>query len=1210
LEQGEAPLVSPPVNSVPLVSIVIPAYNPRFFQTALHSALNQYYPNFEVVVCDDSRGDEIKSIVDLFEGVATMPIRYVRNTQRLGFVGNVLLCLAHAQGEFVKILCDDDYLFPACISYQAQALIDHSDVNLVLGLRHLWDADGIVLPVRLENSPLSRTSCIFKGEDLLDIFEGFPHNFMGGFSATLFRRRDLEQFMPVLTAPEQCFTAQLDLALYICLLRRGNMVAMNQILSAERLYPERLSNQQVMRDALLEERQWLVNMLKLRTGETAPAKGWVRIVDFSRSGEMPRPWDELALSRALGNIQTTQIWKVGCDAQSFAEFYAQWLACRTFSSLDDRLLQDRQAGWPLQPRIVTVVLDRDEGAASLRQTLDSLLAQQYAPELILVLSSSCERVRMDEGQGVLYVPLQVDWVTQFNQLLPQMDAAQWFYLLRSGDRLTNAALLILAERIATTEHIRCFYSDEGALREGESAEPVFKPDFNLDLLRSYPYVGRALAFQRDEFLTLGGFNREFGELAPHDLIWRLVEAEGQHAIGHIAEIMLESRLPFLQWLQAPEVRALDARVLTAHLNRLNVAFELHSETSIIGNRIEYLHADQPLVSIVIVVKDHLAALQRCVESLLEKTAYTRYEVLLVDNDSQNTDTRSWLSGVVGWGGDRIRVLNAAQDSAVPALHDLAAASARGEYLLMLDAFAVITDDDWLHEMLQHAQRPEVGVVGAKVFNSHGLIVRGPLVLGLRGAAGVPFAGELMNTSGYMQRLQVVQNLSAVSLECLIIRKRIFDSVAALDIQVTTKEYSEVDLCLRVRDAGYLVVWTPNARVALGERQEIRNAQPEAQRLAEEKQFFQRWLPVIARDPAYNPNLILNGLNFGLEPGLRNGWNPFSSRQLPNVLAVPLNASAIGHYRMTQPFTELEAAGRIVGRISYELPPIIELERQSPDVVIVQARYSEGMINEVANLKTYSNARRIYELDDYVISVPKKNGHMRNMPESSQMEALVRQGISLCDRVVVSTEALGDALSSMHHDIRVAPNMLARDIWLKLVGVSQRRTSNRPRIGWGGGTSHTGDLEVIAEVVRELADEVEWVFFGMCPEALRPYLHEFHPSISLAEYPAKLASLNLDLALAPLEFHIFNDCKSNLRLLEYGICGYPVICSDTKAYQGYLPCTRVTSNSTQEWLDAIRMHLADPDASYRMGDELRETVMRDYILRGDNVLTWVHGWLDD
>jgi len=133
---------------------------------------------------------------------------------------------------------------------------------------------------------------------------------------------------------------------------------------------------------------------------------------------------------------------------------------------------------------------------------------------------------------------------------------------------------------------------------------------------------------------------------------------------------------------------------------------------------------------------------------------------------------------------------------------------------------------------------------------------------------------------------------------------------------------------------------------------------------------------------------------------------------------------------------------------------------------------------------------------------------------------------------------------------------------------------------------------------------------MCPDSLRPYVHEYHGGVALSSYPAKLASLNLDLALAPLEQHIFNDCKSNLRLLEYGACGYPVICTETEAYRGHLPCTQVKTNSTQEWLEAIRMHLSDPQASYRMGDQLREMVLRDFMLRGDNLRYWADGWLPD
>jgi len=461
-------------------------------------------------------------------------------------------------------------------------------------------------------------------------------------------------------------------------------------------------------------------------------------------------------------------------------------------------------------------------------------------------------------------------------------------------------------------------------------------------------------------------------------------------------------------------------------------------------------------------------------------------------------------------------------------------------------------------------------------------------------------------------LQAVHDLSAVGGDCLMIRKSVFDAAGGLDEQDFKQTLNVVDLCLRVGRDGYLVVMNPHAVLAVGARPSTAaTAQEEALHAEEKDTFYQRWLPLIARDPAYNVNLTLQGVgatNFSLEPGLRTGWSAFSKAQLPNVLAVPINASAIGHYRMSQPMIELEAANRVEGRICYGLPSIIDIERQSPDVIVLQGRYSEHAIDEIPPLKKFFNARRIFELDDYVIDVPHRNAHIRNMPSKQDMERMVRRAIGLCDRVVVSTAPLANALSDMHHDIRVVPNMLAKDLWGHLR--SQRRTSKKPRVGWGGGTSHHGDLAVIADVVRELANEVDWVFFGMCPDDLLPYMHEFHGVIPLDVYPAKLASLNLDLALAPLEFHIFNDCKSNLRLLEYGACGFPVVCTDTEAYRGYLPCTRVKTNSTDEWLQAIRMHLADPDASYRMGDELREVVLRDYVLRGDNLRYWEYGWLAD
>jgi hypothetical protein len=151
--------------------------------------------------------------------------------------------------------------------------------------------------------------------------------------------------------------------------------------------------------------------------------------------------------------------------------------------------------------------------------------------------------------------------------------------------------------------------------------------------------------------------------------------------------------------------------------------------------------------------------------------------------------------------------------------------------------------------------------------------------------------------------------------------------------------------------------------------------------------------------------------------------------------------------------------------------------------------------------------------------------------------------------------------------------------------------------------------MIADVVQALADEVDWVFMGLCPDRLRPYVHEFHPGVAIEDYPARLAALDLDLAIAPLEDNQFNRCKSNLRLLELGACGYPVVCSDVEAFRDGLPVTRVKPRF-RDWVEAIRMHLADLDATARAGEALREAVHRDWMLDPASARAWLACWMPD
>jgi len=1192
------------VTEQPLVSIAIPAFNAEFFRGTLASAFAQDYPNLEIIVCDDSADGEVEAICEALSKDAEVRLRYVRNPLRLGFARNLQACLAQASGELIKFLCDDDLLLDSCISRQARVLTQWQQVSMVIAQRLICSADDILLPSRALNSVIAPQSAVLIGTDLLASIADNVPNLFGGLSHALFRRAQVEDFLAQLVLDGQGFAARLDLALYACLLRRGHLASLEQVLSVERIHAGRLSHHVSMTEAYKVETEWLQQMLAARTGESAPANGWVRYLPLAAyTAEPDQVWEEFDIRRFYAGQVANFIQQVGSHALSFAELYSEWLECRNLSAGQLRLLPKRIEQWPVQPRIVPIVSCQAGDERALRSTLDSLAVQSYPTAQVLVLAP--QGFDTVDAPGVQYLTLHGSGYGQINEWLASPTTADWIVLMRAGDQLQPHALVIMAERMALRAESLCLYTDEDTFDGLAPGNPIFKPDFNLDLMRSVPYVGRMLAFDRAALHALGGFDTQFERLAPHDLLWRMVEAHGLHVVEHIAEMLVHCQYGYADWLGDPLGQLEAPRVVEAHLQRLGVDATVEGTGSNLVSHVTYRHEGVASVSILIPAGTHLQALRRCVESLFQHTDYGHFEVLVIADGEEPADLGDWLTAMRGLGGDQLRIIDVQAQGRAAALNQ-ASQYARGDYLLLLDPGCAVFEKHWLGTLMSQAQRPEVGVVGPMLCAGDGKIVSAGLVLGLNnGTAGMPFLGSKLGAEGYMGRLRLVQNWSALSLDCLVVRRELYQALAGLDCNALQAGLFDADLCLRARDKGYLVVWTPFSRVAKLSG-EVASAPSDEVAQADKDTFHERWLARLARDPAYNDNLSLRLANFNLEPGLRAGWDPFIARAMPSVLALPTNTTAIGHYRVIQPFTELERAGWIQGRINHTTPGLIELEREKPDVMILQCRYTPTNLKEMARFKRFSNARRIYELDDYIIEPPKKNDHARNLP--SNIAELVAQGIALCDRVVCSTQPLADALSSMHHDIRVVPNMLSAQLWAGVA--SQRQTSARPRVGWAGGTSHRGDLELLQEVVKTLANEVDWVFFGMCPEALRPYVKEFHGAIPMADYPRKLASLNLDLALAPLEQNLFNDCKSNLRLLEYGACGFPVICTDAKAYAGYLPCTRVKDNTTEQWLDAIRMHLADPQASYRQGDALREAVLHDYMLMPHHLQHWANAWLAD
>lgn len=791
---------------------------------------------------------------------------------------------------------------------------------------------------------------------------------------------------------------------------------------------------------------------------------------------------------------------------------------------------------------------------------------------------------------------------------------EWFFVVDVGDELTASGLLMVVQKILQNPDARAVYADEMKAQVNGKLEAVLRPDFNLDLLLSCPgFMSRHWLFNVSAIVQAGGSGHGDGAWLELDYILRLIEKHGVGGIFHVAE-------PLLTAYKSEEVGEGPEAVILKHLHARNYPEARVTSVSSDVYRIEYGYEQQAMVSILIEVCDELQSLTRCIESLLSKTTYFHYEIIVADNFSQSPETIAWLEKVPQWGGVRVRVVRMPSKISHAEIYNRAAKIARGEYLLTLSHEASITDGGWLKTMLNYAHRPEVGVVGPLLTHPRRWLSHAGFVLGLRSVVSRPFTINSKNGTEKSIRYRADQNYSALPDACFLIKRSVFEELGGFDERAFSEFYADSDLCLKALTAGYINVWTPHAQVTYEgdvHHESISEKSPIAlQKIHDEQRenFYRKWIDLISADPAYNPNyaLVEEGYTvlddremFSIKAASR--WSPLNWRPVPVVLAHPIDRQGCGHYRVMQPFMALRNAALVDGQIVHSASMSIEAARLKPDVLVAQRLTSEHSISEYRRMKARKDFFMIIDFDDYLPGVPLKNINHKYFSDK-QIIKKIKEGLSLADRLIVSTPGLAENFEKYHRNMRISELKLPPEWWGNLK--SGRSDGPKPRVGWAGGNSHTGDLELMTDVVKALAGEVDWVFMGMCPESLKPWVKEFHTGVMIDLYPEKLASLNLDLAIAPLENNVFNDCKSNLRLLEYGACAYPVVCSNARAYrESGLPVT-VVKNRFKDWVAAIRMHINDLDETHRSGEALRQAVLSNWMLSDQALIQWRANWCPD
>ena len=1134
----------------PLFSVVLTTFNrPQLLLDALRSLEQQGFRDFEAILVND-HGEGVESLLAGFG----FPITYVRQGCNLGPAAARNAAHRLARGRYMVYLDDDDIFLPEHLQSLADAIELHPGEVVY--------SDALFVIERLENGVRHVVQ-----EERRYAHDEYSH-----------ARLVVDNYIPVNTfAWPRCVAAELG----------GFDESLSGLEDWDFLLrlAAHLNFHHVPKETV---------QVRMRVSDNGPDRRSQQALK-----DYPQLYKELYSRHSdLGDEQVrsqreAKLRHLGVGSARPGDLLRDWLESRKPTPAQQALIEQHLAGYAGGPRIGVLVIDSQGDPDAITRTLGSLQDDQqgYRNVHAEVLTVG-DFAGSTDAPGAVRKVVGDALVTEINHAVVAMDC-EWCLLVQAGECFTYSGLLIAALDLLGAPDCRAIYADEMQLTAQGAPAPILRPDFNLDLLLSFPgSMSRHWLFRRDVLLAAGGFAVDYPQALEFELVLRLIERGGLDGLGHVAEPLLVGEAITLA--DNPD----EHRALTRHLAARGYEHASVESTQPGRYRIQYGHAVQPGVSVVIDATGSLAKLQRCVESVIETIQGTPFEVILLKRSEQDADVESWLTGLKQLGEDMLRVVEMPTGTSLAVAHNHAGGLTRGDYLLFLAADAAAIQPGWLQALLNHAQRPEVGMVGAKLLSPDGTLRHAGLVLGLKGDFASPFEGDALDAAGYMNRLEVDQNYSAVSGDCLMIARQVFEQLSGFDEAENVSAWADVDLCLRARQAGYLTVWTPHATLMKeGEREPLtREAQDE---------LFARWLPVLARDPAYNPNLSLQRPGGFKLTDIQLSWRPLASwRPVPAVLAHPADQYGCGHYRVMQPFMAMERAGMLDGTLSSGLMHVVDLERYDPDVIVLQRQIGEERLEAMRRMQAFSRAFKVYELDDYLPNLPMKSQHRERMPKDILKS--LRRGLSYVDRFVVSTQPLAEALSGLHADIQVVENRLPLTWWKDVPVLSSRKARVKPRVGWAGGASHRGDLEMIKDVIIELADEVDWVFFGMCPASIRPYVKEFHEGVAIEHYPAALARLDLDLALAPVEQNLFNECKSNLRLLEYGACGYPVICSDVRCYQGALPVTRV-KNRYRDWVDAIRMHLSDPVANAAAGQALREVVQRDWMLDGVHLENWLRAW---
>lgn len=537
--------------------------------------------------------------------------------------------------------------------------------------------------------------------------------------------------------------------------------------------------------------------------------------------------------------------------------------------------------WKEEPKISIVVPLYNTPETFLREMIESVMASTYEnwelcladgtpgesviPAIVQEYQQNDRKIIDKEASRVVYQKLKENGgIAENTNAAIAMAGGDYIAFLDHDDVITPDALYEMADRIIKGRNQgkepEVLYSDEDKTDAGQTKvmDPHFKPDFNPDLLCSNNYITHFLVVKRELADRLGGIRKDFDGAQDYDFVLRATEQA--KVIAHIPKILYHWRMHELSTAGDGDSKsyARDAgkRAIEAHLERIGVEGSVEPTQYFGFYRVNYKLTERPLVSIIIPNKDETETLKKCLDAIA-KSSYENYEVIIVENNSTEEATFSLYKKIES---DKIRVVYYPDAFNYSKLNNFGASYANGTYYILMNNDIEVIEMNWIEQMLSNCERREVGVVGARLYYPDNTIQHAGLVVGvggsLRGIGANLYQGMRRERSGYMHRAAIQMNYSAVTAALLMVKKEVYDKVNGFEEELSVA-FNDVDFCLRVREAGYLIVYDPRVE-AYHYESKSRGAEDSPEKVARfqsEIEFMRnRWETLLKEgDPNYNLN---------------------------------------------------------------------------------------------------------------------------------------------------------------------------------------------------------------------------------------------------------------------------------------------------------------------------------------------------------------------